>query len=136
MQGLNVQTFEDLKRTIGMPTFHHVPVGRNENDAFLIVSQEEMLYHDGNSLDDVRFGDCLPFEDLSKNCVNKCLPVIAQNFYEESVDQPKCEIGSDHFCMFNGLWKVCTFIFNKTHTVKSRHSNYMWFVSVALMVNY
>ena len=104
MQGLNVQTFEDLKRTTVMPTFHHVPVGINENDGFLIVSQEEMLYHDGNSLDDVRFGD------LSKNCVHKCLPVIAQSFYEESVDQPKCGIGSDHFCMFNWLWKVCTYI--------------------------
>ena len=110
MQGLNVQTFEDLKRTIGMPTFHHVPVGNNENDAFLIVSQEERLYHDGNSPDDVRFENCLPFEDLSKNCVHKCLPVVAQSFYEDAVDQPKCEIGSDHFCMFNnGLWKVCTY---------------------------
>ena len=96
-----------------MPTFHHVPVGNNENDAFLIVLQE-MLYHDGNSPDDVRLEDCLPFEDLSKNCSHKCLPVIAQSFYEETVDQPKCENGSDHFCMFDGLWKVCTIISNKT----------------------
>ena len=123
MQGLNVQTFEDLKRTIGMPTFHHVPIGNNENDVFLIVSQEEMFYYDGNSLDDVRFGDCLPFEDLSKYCVHQCLPVIAQSFYEESVDQPKCEIGSDHFCMFSGLWKVCTFIFIKINTLKLRFLN-------------
>ena len=112
IQGLNVQTFEDLKRTTTMPTFHHVPVGDN-GDAFLIVSQGEMFYHDGNSLDYVRFEDCLAFEDLSKNCSHKCLPVIAQSFYEETVDQPKCENGSDHFCMFDGLWKVCTIIFNK-----------------------
>ena len=105
MQGLNVQTFEDLKRKTTMPTFHNVPVGNND-EGFLIVSQEETLYHDGNSLEDVRFEDCLPFEDLSKNCVHKCLPVIAQSFYEDAVEQPKCEIGLDHACMFNGIWKV------------------------------
>ena len=103
---MNVQTFEDLKRKTVMPTFHHVPVGRNENDAFLIVSQEEKLHHDGNILSDVRYEDCLPFEDLSKNCVHKCLPVIAQSFYEESIDRPKCKIGYDHVCMFNGILQV------------------------------
>ena len=88
-----------------MPSFHHVPIGNNDQ-GFLIVSQEETVYHDGNSLDDVRFEDCLPFEELSKKCIYKCLPVIAQSFYNESIDQPKCEIGSDHNCMFMAIWKV------------------------------
>ena len=90
-----------------MQSFHHVPIG-NDDAGFLIVSQEVTLYHDGNSLEDVRFEDCLPFEDLSKNCIHKCLPVNAQSFYEEEVDQPRCDIGFDHFCMFNSIWKVHT----------------------------
>ena len=88
-----------------MPSFHHVPIGNNDQ-GFLIVSQEETVYHDGNSLDDVRFEDCLPFEELSTHCIYKCLPVIAQSFYNESIGQPKCEIGSDHNCMFMEIWKV------------------------------
>ena len=87
-----------------MQSFYHVP--KNNDQGFLMVSQEETLYHDGNSLEDARFQDCLPFEDLSKKCVNKCLPVIAQSFYEEEVDRPRCDIGFDHTCMFNGIWRV------------------------------
>ena len=95
-----------------MPSFHHVPIGNNDQ-GFLIVSQEETVYHDGNSLDDVRFEDCLPFEELSKlvkHCTYKCLPVIAQSFYKESIDLPKCEIGSDHDCMFKAIWNVSTYL--------------------------
>ena len=88
-----------------MLSFHHVPIGNN-NQGFLIVSQEVTVHHDGNSLDDVRFEDCLPFEELSKHCNYKCLPVVAQSFYEESIDQPKCKNGSDHECMFHEIWKV------------------------------
>ena len=88
-----------------MPSFHHVPIGNNDQ-GFLIVSQEETVYHDGNSLDDIRFEDCLPFEELSTHCNYKCLPIIAQMFYKESIDQPKCEIGLDHNCMFMAIWKV------------------------------
>ena len=100
-----MKTFEDLKRRIAVPSFYHVPIGSNDQ-GFLLVSQEEKLHHEGNILNDVRYEDCLPFEELSKNCVYKCLPVIAQSFYEESVDRPKCEIGYDHVCMFNGIWQV------------------------------
>ena len=92
-----------------MPSFHHVPIGNNDQ-GFLIVSQEETIYHDGNSLEDVRFEDCLPFDELSKHCIYKCLPVIAQSFYKERIDHPKCEIGSDHDCMFKAIWNVSTYL--------------------------
>ena len=68
-----------------MPTLHNVPIGF-ANQAFIIVSQEEIEYQDGNVQEDFKFEDCFSCEELSSlaiNCDYKRLPVIVQMYYEE-----------------------------------------------------
>ena len=98
----------DLKRTTNMPIFHNIPIGFG-NIASIVVSQEEYNYQNGNPTEDVGFQDCLPWEELTKmstDCPFKCLPVIAQMFYNDATGVPRCNSGGDHFCMFLNIWKV------------------------------
>ena len=91
-----------------MQSLHNVPMGF-QNQAFMVVSQEEKSYQKGNAQKDIKFSDCLPWEDLSKlatQCVNKCLPVILQRFYEEESYVPKCHVGIEHQCMSYTMWQV------------------------------
>ena len=91
-----------------MPSFQNVPIGFR-NQAFIVVSQEEIEYQTGHVGEDLSFEDCLPWEELSNlatNCHYNCLPVIAQGFYEELPDRPRCQNGSHHNCISNVLWQV------------------------------
>ena len=91
-----------------MPIFHNIPIGFG-NIASVVVSQEEFNYQSGNPKEDIGFQDCLPWEELSnlaRHCHYKCLPVIAQGFYEELPDRPRCQNGSHHNCISNVLWQV------------------------------
>ena len=91
-----------------MPTLHNVPIGF-ANQAFIIVSQEEIEYQDGNVQEYFKFEDCFSWEELSNlatNCPYKCIPVISQSYYESQPDRPRCQNGSDQSCMSNVLWQV------------------------------
>ena len=91
-----------------MPALLNVPIGFS-NQAFMIVTQEEIEYQDGNLQEDLRFEDCFSWEELSHlaaNCPFKCLPVISQSYYEEKSDRPRCHTGFDHNCMSYALWQV------------------------------
>ena len=95
-----------------MPSLHNVPIGFS-NQAFIVVSQEEIVYQDGNDLEDLKFEDCLSWEELSTlatNCPYKCIPVISQSYYEGQLDRPRCKNGSDQSCMSNVLWQVFVLI--------------------------
>ena len=95
-----------------MPSLYNVPIGFS-NQAFIVVSQEEIVYQDGNDLQDLKFEDCLSWKELSNlaiNCPYKCIPVISQSYYEGQLDRPRCQNGSDQSCMSNVLWQVFVFI--------------------------
>ena len=90
-----------------MPTLHNIPIGFN-NQAFIVVSQEETHYQNGNIQEDLGLSDCLSFKELSNfatDCNYKCLPVIAQCLYENGTDHqmPRCHTGLDHSCMSKRL---------------------------------
>ena len=105
---MNIKSFDGLSRISTMPTLHNVPIGF-ANQAFIIVSQEEIEYQDGNVQEDFKFEDCFPWEELSNlaiNCNYKCLPVIVQMYYEEQPDRPRRHNGIDHNCMSNVIWQV------------------------------
>ena len=94
-----------------MPLFLDIPIGF-QNQAFFVVTQEELHYQNGNTMDDIGFEDCLSWEDLSmlaRECSHKCLPVIAQGFYNENLGQPRCHNGIHHHCMWKKLFKVPTY---------------------------
>ena len=96
-----------------MPTFQNVPIGFR-NQAFIVVSQEEIEYQTGHIGEDLSFEDCLPWEELSNlatNCHYKCLPVIWQGLYEELPDRPRCQNGSNHYCISNVIWQVQVLIY-------------------------
>ena len=91
-----------------MPSLYNVPIGFS-NQAFIVVSQEEIVYQDGNDLEDLKFEDCLSWEELSTlatNCPYKCIPVISQSYYEGQLDRPRCKNGSDKRCISNALRQV------------------------------
>ena len=91
-----------------MPIFHNIPIGFG-NIASVVVSQEEFNYQNGNPKEDVGFQDCLPWEEFTKmwpECPIKCLPVIAQMFYNDATGVSRCHFGFDHNCMFLNIWKV------------------------------
>ena len=91
-----------------MPSFQNVPIGFR-NQAFIVVSQEEIEYQTGHIGEDLSFKDCLPWIELSnlaRHCHYKCPPVIAQGFYEELPDRPRCQNESHHNCISNVLWQV------------------------------
>ena len=94
------------------PKFHAVPAEFNTiNQAFVEVEQEEWYFQEGNDKEDLKFEDCWSWEDYAKmasKCRNKCLPVNFQYLWKESVNRPRCNNGSDHFCMvevfLNPVW--------------------------------
>ena len=96
------------------PTFHAVPAQfKTINSAFIEVDQEEWHYQHGNDKQDLKFEDCQAWEDFvriaSTKCENKCLPVNLQFLWNESVDRPRCNNGSDHLCMLEVFYNpVCS----------------------------
>ena len=40
----------------------------------------------------------------SKQCPNKCIPVLAQSFYDEKPNRPRCHTGFDHMCMIQNIF--------------------------------
>ena len=89
------------------PAFHTVPFGYEmKNQAFFNVQQQEWYYQDGNEKQNVKVEDCLPWaemEKISSNCTKKCLPVVFQYMWKDYLNQTKCHIGADHFCMIKAL---------------------------------
>ena len=73
--------------------------------ASLRAERERMIYLDGNSKENLTMADCWTWEDASRTankCLNKCLPVIYQGFFEGSNKIiPKCHSPVDHFCMIS-----------------------------------
>ena len=66
------------------------------------MKQEEYSHQNGNPKDEVKFEDCLSWQELrsSINCSNKCLPVILQSLFGQRNDIPKCHDPMNHHCMF------------------------------------
>ena len=110
-----------------MPSLHNVPIGFS-NQAFIVVSQEEIVYQDGNDLGDLQFEDCLSWEELSNlatNCPYKCIPVISQSYYEGQPDRPRCQNGSDQSCMSNVLWQVFVLILSCSQHICAKKTVHM-----------
>ena len=88
-----------------MPTLYNVPITfGSSNQAFMKVDQEEWHYQNGNEKQDLKFEDCVQWKDITsfaRDCSRICLPIIVQQIYEESVNRPKCQNGTDHICMMN-----------------------------------
>ena len=40
----------------------------------------------------------------SKQCPNKCIPVLAHSFYDEKPNRPRCHTGFDHMCMIQNIF--------------------------------
>ena len=87
-----------------------IPVGlKAKNSAWLDVEQREWRYRKGNDSGNVTMESCVPWEEISRkavNCLNKCLPVIAQYLWKEKVDIPRCQTLMDQECMFTSISKV------------------------------
>ena len=87
----------------GFPHFHLVPVVfEAKTEVILNVEQEEWHYQKGNDSTKVTIADCLPWEELSRkaiNCSNKCLPVVYQFLWKETIDRQRCHNVEDHMCM-------------------------------------
>ena len=102
IQGVGVDTFGNLSRGI-TPTLYNVPITFGSlNQALIDVDQEEWRYQNGNEKQDFKFEDCVSWENktrMASDCPRICLPINAQGLYEEKINQPKCQNGSDHTCM-------------------------------------
>ena len=90
-----------------MPTLYNVPITFGSlNQALIDVDQEEWHYQSGNEKQDFKFEDCVSWENktrMASDCSRTCLPINAQYLYEENINRPKCQNGSDHVCMMNHL---------------------------------
>ena len=102
IQGIAVDTFRGLSQAV-MPTLSNVPITfGTKNQAWMKVDQEEWHHHNGNEKENLKFEDCVPWTDVTSfasDCSRICLPINLQYLYEDNVDQPKCQNGSDHTCM-------------------------------------
>ena len=69
------------------------------------MKKEKWLYQNGNENEDLKFKDCVPWENKTRiaDCSRICLPINKQYLYEENNNRPKCQNGSDHMCMMNHL---------------------------------
>ena len=107
IQGVGVDTFGNLSQGI-TPTLYNVPITfGSSNTASIEVNQEEWHYQNGNEKQDLKFEDCVSWENktriASDYCSRICLPINAQSLYEENINRPKCQNGSDHMCMMKHL---------------------------------
>ena len=106
IQGVGVDTFGNLSQDV-MPTLYNVPITFGSlNQALIDVNQEEWHYQNGNEKQDLKFEDCVPWTDVTSfasDCSRICLPINAQRLYEENINRPKCQNGSDHICMMKHL---------------------------------
>ena len=105
-QGVGVDTFGNLSQDI-IPTLYNVPITLGSiNKAFMEVKQEEWHYQNGNEKQGIKVEDCDPWENktrLASDCSRICLPINTQSLYEENINRPKCQNGSDHICMMKHL---------------------------------
>ena len=101
-QGVGVDTFGNLSQGI-TPTLYNVPITFGSlNQALIDVDQEEWHYQSGNEKKQFKFEDCVSWENrtrMASDCSRICLPINAQSLYEENINRPKCQNGSDHTCM-------------------------------------
>ena len=73
--------------------------GNKSYEGRLLVHTEN-----GNENQERKFEDCVQWKDITsfaRDCSRICLPIIVQQIYEESVNRPKCQNGTDHICMMN-----------------------------------
>ena len=78
------------------------------NQAFIYVEPEEWNHLTGNEKESF-FKDCFSWKEASRlvgHCDNICLPVNMQYIWEENVDRPRCQNGSDHDCMMKTCFDV------------------------------
>ena len=106
IQGVGVDTFGNLSQDV-LPTLYEVPITLGlTNKAFMEVKQEEWHYQNGNEKQGIKVEDCVSWENktrMASDCSRTCLPINAQYLYEENINRPKCQNGSDHMCMMNHL---------------------------------
>ena len=106
IQGVGVDTFGNLSQDV-LPTLYEVPITLGlPNKAFMEVKQEEWHYQNGNEKQGIKVEDCDPWENktrLASDCSRICLPINTQSLYEENINRPKCQNGSDHICMMQYL---------------------------------
>ena len=84
------------------------------NRGVMNVEQEEWNYLTGNE-EKTQFKDCFSWNKLTKlakNCANICLPVNLQYIWEEKINRPKCQNGSDHQCMMAAFTVAVRIRFN------------------------
>ena len=120
VQKLGVDTFGKLSQGV-RPTLYNVPITIGSvNQAFMEVKKEKWLYQSGNEKEDLKFKDCVPWENktrIATDCSRICLPVNVQHLYKENNNRPKCQNGSDHLCMIK-------FFGNTVKTIFTLPSNY------------
>ena len=106
IQGVGVDTFGNFSQDV-LPTLYDVPITFGSiNQAFMEVKQEEWHYRNGNEKQVIKVEDCVSWENKSRmasDCSRICLPINAQSLYEENINRPKCQNGSDHICMMQYL---------------------------------
>ena len=106
IQGVGVDTFGNFSQDV-LPTLYDVPITFGSiNQAFMEVKQEEWHYRNGNEKQVIKVEDCVSWENKSRmasDCSRICLPINAQSLYEENINRPKCQNGSDHICMMKHL---------------------------------
>ena len=102
MQIVGVDTFGKLSQGV-RPTLYNIPITIGSvNQGFMEVKKEKWLYQSGNEKEDLKFKDCVPWENktrIATDCSRICLPINVQHLYEENNNRPKCQNGSDHICM-------------------------------------
>ena len=106
IQGVGVDIFGNLSQDV-LPTLYDVPITFGSiNQAFMEVKQEEWHYRNGNEKQVIKVEDCVSWGNKSRmasDCSRICLPINAQSLYEENINRPKCQNGSDHICMMQYL---------------------------------
>ena len=106
IQGVGVDIFGNLSQDV-LPTLYEVPITLGlTNKAFMEVKQEEWHYQNGNEKQGIKVEDCVSWENktrMASDCSRICLPINAQSLYEENINRPKCQNGSDHICMMQYL---------------------------------
>ena len=113
MQEVGIDTFGKLSQGV-RPTLYQVPVQfGSSNQAFMEVNQEEWHYQNGNEKQGIKVEDCVSWENktrMASECSRICLPINAQRLYEESINRPKCQNGSDHTCMLKLFMNIVKII--------------------------
>ena len=114
IQGVGVDTFGNLSQDV-LPILYDVPITFGSiNQAFMEVKQEEWHYQNGNEKQGIKVEDCVSWENktrMASDCSRICLPINAQSLYEENINRPKCQNGSDHICMLKLLYAPVTGLF-------------------------